>query len=282
MLRSMAHLPLALLVGILQGLIEWLPVSSKTMNLLVLAGAGMPISQAYAIGLIANFGSFFAALYYFRREALAVLRGLLHPFGSGQDAQLFRFVFLATLATGIVGIPIYEAAKHLLSVTGGSLAMLAVGLLLLLTAWLSARKERLVRAGGAGRQGIPASWPSALVGGLQGLAALPGMSRSGVTVTPLLAMGYSAAEALRLSFTLDVVALLGAAGVPLLSHGGVRAVHALGVGDTVLMLLVAAVVSFLTIGAVLRIASRLRTSVATLIIALITLAVAVVGLSAIR
>jgi len=57
-----SHILLALLTGLVQGIVEWLPVSSKTMNLLILSAGGIPVTQAYALGLIANFGSFFAAL----------------------------------------------------------------------------------------------------------------------------------------------------------------------------------------------------------------------------
>ncbi len=52
------HILLALFTGFVQGIIEWLPVSSKTMNLLILSAGGIPVNQAYALGLIANFGSF--------------------------------------------------------------------------------------------------------------------------------------------------------------------------------------------------------------------------------
>jgi undecaprenyl-diphosphatase len=276
----MGHLWLGILGGILQGVVEWLPVSSKTINLLLYHAAGLPVSQAYTLGLVANFGSFFAALFYFRREIAEILRALRRPLSPEPNAQLLRFMFWATLATGLVGIPVYEVAKHTLSVTGGSWAMLLVGCLLLGTGYLASRKEALAQLRQGGEEGIPSTGPSLLVGALQGLAALPGVSRSGVTVTPLLAMGYSAAQALRLSFLLDVVALLGAGLVPLASKGGLSSVRALGTGTTLLMLVVAGVVSFLAIGGVLRLASRLKTSTATYLIAIVTIAVALAGLLA--
>lgn len=275
-----SHILLALLVGFVQGIVEWLPVSSKTMNLLILSAGGIPVTQAYALGLIANFGSFFAALVYFRHEVLQMLTALRHPFSKEPEAQLLRFVILATLATGIVGVPLYKLSKQTLSLASGSVGMLIVGGLLLVTGFIASRREKLSASEAqAEEKEIPNSWRSLLIGACQGFAALPGISRSGVTVTPLLTMGYSAKEAIRLSFLLNVVALLGAGAVPLLADdGGLEAIRSLGIGSTIAMLVVAAIVSFFTIETVLRLAQRLKTSVITYFIAGITLIAALAGL----
>ncbi len=229
-----------------------------------------------------QFRFFFAALVYFRHEILQMLTGLRHPFAKEPEARLLRFVILGTLATGIIGVPLYKLSKQTLSLASGSIAMLIVGGLLLLTGYIAVRREKLsaVQSNAEDKE-IPGSWYSLLIGACQGFAALPGISRSGVTVTPLLTIGYSAKEAIRLSFLLDVVALLGAGAFPLLSdEGGLAAIQELGVGSTVVMLLVAAIVSFFTIGAVLRVAQRLKTSVITYFIAGITLVAALAGLIA--
>jgi len=78
------------------------------MNLLILSAGGISVNQAYALGLIANFGSFFAAFVYFQGEILQMLAGLRHPFGKCPGAQLLRFVLLGALTTGMVGIPLYK------------------------------------------------------------------------------------------------------------------------------------------------------------------------------
>ncbi len=278
-----SHILLALLTGFVQGVIEWLPVSSKTMNLLILSAGGISVNEAYALGLIANFGSFFAAFFYFRAEIGQIVKGLRHPLSKEAEARLLRFVILATLATGLVGIPLYKLSKQTLSLASGSMGMLIIGLLLLSTAYLASRKEKLSISTHSDKEEkeIPNASIALLIGACQGFAALPGISRSGVTVTPLLAIGYSAREAIRLSFLLNVVALLGAGAVPLLSdEGGLGAIQSLGIISTFLMLVVATVVSFFTIGAVLNIAQPLKTSVITYFIAGITLVAAIAGLIA--
>lgn len=280
------HLVPAIIAGMLQGIVEWLPVSSKTMVTIYFALIGLKVQNAYSLGLIANFGSFFAAVYYFRREVAGVLRALRHPLSDDPYAKLLRFLFVGTLATGVIGVPLYVSMRHAFSRLGGDLAMGVIGILLLVTAFIVRRKEQLMTATGAQEAAAqegdaggatvlrkdPKLGAAVLTGAMQGLAALPGISRSGMTITPLLWMGFDGDEAIRLSFMLDVLALLGAGIVPLvIGQGGQQAVSELGLGPTIIMVLVATVVSFLAINVVLGLARRLRTSVVTFGIALITI-----------
>jgi undecaprenyl-diphosphatase len=284
---------IAALAGIIQGVVEWLPVSSKTMITLLFAAGGYRFETGYVMGLLANFGSFFAALWYFRRDVVAALRGLRRPLASGVEARTLRFLVLATVATGVVGLPIYAGVTAAFPAAGGAWAMAGIGALLLVTSAISLQRERLVQLQSAAVQPqaaavgsaaadeaaageVPGAWLALLVGACQGLAALPGISRSAVTVTPLVWSGRAAASALRLSFLLDVLALLAAGAVPLVvGHHGLAAVRAVGVGPTVLMVALSAVVSLFTIGAVLGIASRLRSSVITAAIGAVTIVAAI-------
>lgn len=266
----------AAIAGFIEGVVEWLPVSSKTMITLFFTVSGVKVQSAYALGLIANAGSFFAALYYFRHEVWQAIRSLRHPFADEPYARLLRFVVIGTVATGIVGIPLYLLMQRTFSIVGGSIAMLVIGGLLIVTSAIAFRKEQLTRTSDAPEvKAKPLTLKETLVtGAMQGFAALPGISRSAVTMTPLLLMGFPAEAALRLSFMLDVVALLGAGIVPVVvGHSGRAAIVQLGVVPTIVMLLVAAVVSFLAIRLVLALARKLRTSVVTLIIGVVTIAV---------
>lgn len=271
----------AIVAGLLQGVVEWLPVSSKTMITIYFSLIGVKVQNAYSLGLIANFGSFFAALYYFRREAAGVLSALRHPFAQDPYAKLLRFLFVGTLATGVIGIPLYVTVRHTFTLVGGSVAMGIIGLLLLVTGVMARRKEQMMAEAlqetrAKKEPGLPAAL---LTGAMQGLAALPGISRSGMTITPLLWMGFDGDEAIRLSFMLDVLALIGAGVVPLvIGQGGRQAVASLGLGTTLIMIAVACVVSFAAINAVLGLARRLRTSTVTFFIAGITLLASILAL----
>ncbi len=248
------------------------------MITLIFAAGGYSFATAYVMGLLANFGSFFAALWYFRRDIGAALAGLRHPFSREEDAKTLRYLVLATVATGIIGVPVYGLVSSIFSATTGTVVMVGIGVLLLLTSGINLWRERLSRTERTTKPtGMPGTLMSLVVGACQGLAAFPGISRSAVTVTPLLLSGTSMAEALRLSFLLDVLGLLGAGLVPLaVGSAGLHAVSSVGIGPVVVMLVVSAVISFLTIAAVLRLASRLRSSVLTLAIGLVTILAALV------
>lgn len=279
----------ALIAGLIQGIVEWLPVSSKTMITIYFTVLGIKVQNAYDLGLIANFGSFFAAVYYFRVEVVRTIKALGHPFRKDYYSRLLRFLFFATLATGVTGIPAYILVRHAFSSIGGSAAMVVIGLLLLFTGFVVRNKEKMVQRSQETAaetsnttpddERVPGFWAAIVTGAMQGLAGLPGISRSGMTITPLLWYGFEAREAIRFSFMLDVLALVGAGLVPLLiGHGGAAAVAQLGLTTTILMVAVASVVSFVAISAVIRLASRWRTSTATFVIAGITLVVASLAL----
>ncbi|MCL6595669.1 MAG: undecaprenyl-diphosphate phosphatase [Firmicutes bacterium] len=269
----------AVVAGLVQGVVEWLPVSSKTMITLAFAAGGYRLETGYVMGLLANFGSFFAALWYFRRDVAAAVSALAHPFSADRASRLLRYLVLATLATGAVGLPVYAGVTTAFTRTTGAYAMVGIGLLLLVTGAVGRVRERLAAAAPTAAEGdVPGPWASLLVGAFQGLAALPGISRSAVTVTPLLWLGQPAAQALRLSFLLDVPALLAAGAVPLvLGHRGLSAVAAVGIGPTLAMVAVSAVTSLVVIGAVLGVAARLRSSVIAAAIGVITIAAGLVA-----
>ncbi len=272
----------ALIAGLIQGVVEWLPVSSKTMITIYFTVMGIKVQNAYDLGLIANFGSFFAAVYYFRVEVVKTFKALVRPFDTQYYSRLLRFLFIGTLATGVTGLPAYILVRHAFSAIGGSAAMVVIGVLLLFTGFVVRNKERMVENTSKREKEnapVPGFGTSVLTGLMQGLAGLPGISRSGMTITPLLWMGFDANEAIRLSFMLDVLALVGAGVVPLvIGQGGIQAVTQLGITTTLAMIAVAAVVSFLAMSTVLKFARRWRTSTATFVIAGITLVVATAAL----
>ncbi len=270
---SVKALLVAALAGMIQGVVEWLPVSSKSMiGLTFSSGGGYPSSTAYVMGLLANFGSFFAALYFFRKDIADALGGLRRPLANTPGAAKLRYLVIATIGTAVVGLPIYAVVVKAFHRQAGSVFMMVIGALLLVTTAVNYQRERLAhRKGRQGTDEAPSGRTAAVVGCAQGLAALPGVSRSAVTVTPLVYLGETPAAALRFSFLLDVVGLLGAGLAPfLVGHAGFSALHRVGAIPVIVMLAVAVVMSFLAIGFILRLAARLRAWIVTLLIGAIT------------
>ncbi|MEX2008378.1 MAG: undecaprenyl-diphosphate phosphatase [Candidatus Spechtbacterales bacterium] len=197
--------------GMIQGVAEWLPVSSE--GLIVLAhmafGGIADLDDILRLALFLHMGTFFAALAYFWREVFALARA---PFIWKQtpkgERAVFRFLAVATAVTALIGGSIWLLLGRVddLSAVPGSFVMVAIGLLLLVTAWLQLRVKRR----GTRTVHELTVWDALLTGGLQGFSVLPGISRSGSTVAMLLIRKIDDTTSLHLSFLMSLPVVLGA------------------------------------------------------------------------
>ncbi|WP_299265416.1 undecaprenyl-diphosphate phosphatase [Halorientalis sp.] len=241
---------LAVIVGVVQGLLEWLPVSSEGSVALVLSLLGNADPGASVqFALFLHAGTALAATVYYRGEIGGVLRTVPDlstddPFGEG-TADV-SFLLVATLSSMAVGLAAYTALEALVSELAGGAFVALIGGLLVVTGVVQRVAES---RGGLDRRTEPDLVDALAVGVLQGLAILPGISRSGTTVSALLLRGHDGVESLRLSFLLAIPASLGA---------GVLAFDGLAIAPTaaVTALAVSAVVGYLTVGALVALVRR--------------------------
>jgi undecaprenyl-diphosphatase len=197
----------AALLGIVQALTEFLPVSS-TAHLLVfgeLLGHDLADPSFRAFATIIQSGTTVAVLVYFRREILALVyaaaRSLAHrrPLET-PDARLAWFIVLGTIPAAVLGKLLERRIEALGNwVIAGSLVALG---LVLLAAERLARHERGVEDVRAG--------DALLIGLGQAVALVPGSSRSGTTITAGMLLGLTREAAARFSFLLSVPIILGA------------------------------------------------------------------------
>lgn len=242
---------LAILVGAVQGIVEWLPISSEGGVSIVLTLAGSSPAVAVRLALFLHAGTGLAALAYYRTEVDEIIRDTLaHPVRPGRLDPVTRFVIVATVVSVLVAGLAYLTLLEAVTALSGGAFIAAVGALLVLTGlvqWL---------AGDAAVEAVeaPTLVDSLLVGVGQGLAVLPGVSRSGITVSALLLRGHPGEASFRLSFLLSIPAAFGAGVLAIADAGGLPG------GDLqagVISLVVAAVVGFASIAALMRIVRRL-------------------------
>jgi len=202
----------SLLLGIIQGITEWLPVSSEGMLVLaqmIISGDAPSLIDAIRFALFLHLGTFFAALVYFRKEVVYLIRQLFSYQKAEEGTQaLIRFYVIATVISGIVGFALVQLIAGLEEqVTFTStVVMLVVGVLLLVTAaaQLWRRGERVTRRDAEAKRG-----DALFLGLVQGCTILPGLSRSGLTVAALLVRRFRDEDALKMSFLLSLPAVLG-------------------------------------------------------------------------
>jgi undecaprenyl-diphosphatase len=235
----------AVLLGILQGATEFLPVSSSAHLAIFpqLFGTDDPGASFTAVTQI---GTEAAVLLFFRHDiariAIAWLRSLRDPSLRGSlDARMGWYVIIGTLPIGIAGI----ALESTITTTFRSLTLIAVMLivfgLVLGAADRFGRKEH-----GLERLTLP----HAVAFGLgQMLALIPGVSRSGATISTGLALGYTREAATRYAFLLAIPAVLAAG---FFQIQDVSASAEPGLAKTVVATAVAFVTGYLVIGWLLR------------------------------
>jgi undecaprenyl-diphosphatase len=196
----------AVLLGVVQGLTEFLPISSTAHLRIVPAFTGT-CDPGAAYSAVIQLGTLLAVLVYFSRDAgrilAAVGRACLRPaaFRSG-DARLGLAIAAGTIPIGVCGILFKDAIEgeaRSLYVVAGSLVVLA---LILLFAERIARHERRIADLGF--------WQVQIIGLAQALALVPGVSRSGVTLTAGLLLAMRRDEAARFSFLLSIPAVTAA------------------------------------------------------------------------
>jgi len=195
-----------LILGVVQGLTEFLPISSTAHLKVVpvLAGWGDP---GVSITAVIQLGSIAAVIAYFRNDLKNVLRGITATVARGQwrepEARLGLAMAVGTLPILFAGFLIKVfwpgyATSPLRSVPAIAIVSIVMALLLALAEQLGPRIKNLDQV--QGRDGL-------VVGLAQVLALIPGVSRSGSTLTASLFDGWQRADAARFSFLLGIPAI---------------------------------------------------------------------------
>ncbi|MCD6507947.1 undecaprenyl-diphosphate phosphatase [Candidatus Poribacteria bacterium] len=185
----------AISLGVVQGLTEFLPVSSSGHLALAQHYLGLREPQLF-FDVMVHVGTLMAILLAFREDVLRILRG--------KDWYLFGMICLGTVPTAVIGFTLRRFVEEAMIRVWIVSAMLLVTGIVLISSSLIARKaiKKLDRV---------TPLRSLAVGVAQGVAVIPGISRSGMTISSALALGVKGEEAARFSFLLSIPAILGAA-----------------------------------------------------------------------
>lgn len=199
----------AILLGIVQGLTEFLPISSSAHLVLVPYLLNWQLDQqvVFVFDVLVQMGTLLAVIVYFRADLWKIIRAWVgglarrQPFADA-DARLGWYLILATIPAGVFGLLIKDMVEAAFT------SPLATALFLLITAVLLLVAERIGRRA---RSLSEMSWKDALViGAFQAVSVFPGISRSGSTIAGGMTRHLDRRSAARFSFLMSIPVMLAA------------------------------------------------------------------------
>jgi len=281
----------ALILGAVQGIAEWLPISSEGITMFLMINAfGKNPSDAISYAIFLHFGTMLAAILKFKGDFSHILASFSRK---KRENSMLAIILIATLFTGLTAVPLYIAIKYGSVAVSGKVFSLLIGALLILTGLILGapeRSERSERRKGKGESGVGESggssksseseayrraeelshFESALLGAAQGCAILPGISRSGTTIAFLLLRKIRQEDALKISFIISVPAVLGAVFIDLIGN-----VQDFNLFIGISMLISSFIFGYATIDVLLRFASIVKFSKFCISIGLIAIIITI-------
>jgi len=196
-----------IILGIIQGITEWLPISSSGILALVMSNFYeiTDLSSLIHIALFFHLGTFLAALIYFRKDVWKLIKTIFsYKRSDDKTKKIFNFILLTTIITGVLGLLILTLLSNInFGLTGKAISFF-VGFFLLITGIFQIK----VKTRGLRKEINLKKNDSLLLGIVQGFSSLPGLSRSGITVSTLLLKKFDDTSALRLSFLMSLPVVL--------------------------------------------------------------------------
>ena len=172
----------SIVLGVLQGLFEWVPISSEG----IVALAGQFLTQEFNpidMALFLHLGTLFAVLIYFRKDWQKVM--------VFKNPELLRFLIISTIISLAIGYPLYKLVRD---IAVGNTFLIIMGFGLLFTAYFQKTKRKFE---------ISQDKLALIAGFLQGLAVIPGLSRSGSTIFGLSLGKADPSQILKISYMMS-------------------------------------------------------------------------------
>jgi undecaprenyl-diphosphatase len=221
-------------LGLIQGLAEWLPISSTAH--LKIAEHYLGLTTTPLFNLILHLGTLIVVVFYFRTEVKNILSALAHVDFKSEYGKMIPLIIAATIPTAMIGL-LY--VKYLEDVPG---QLLIIGITFIIGA-------TLVYTSKLGKENTEnITYPIAVIMGIaQGLAIFPGLSRSGATISIALLVGLKREKAFKFSFLLSIPAILGDTLVEAYKDRGQIATSGIGSTELLVGVVIAMVVGYIAI-----------------------------------
>ena len=224
----------SIILGLIQGITEWLPISST--GHLRIAEHFFGLSVPLLFDVLLHVATLVVILVYFRGSIKNVFSALWNRDFHSQDGKLIIPIIIGTIPTVLIALLVgneLDAYFNSLALLGAGL--IAGGIILFTSKFTTERKDTI-------------SYPVAfLIGIMQGISIIPSISRSGLTIAIALLLGIKKEIAFKFSFLLSIPAVIGALGLTLYEEHGAFSLAGISSIEIVAAILVTVTVSFLAL-----------------------------------
>jgi undecaprenyl-diphosphatase len=221
----------AIILGFIQGVTEWLPISSTGHLRIAEQLLGLTLPLLFDVTL--HVGTLIIVLLFFRKDIKLVLTALVKGDFKSENGKLIPLIIVGTVPTAVIGVvfsnPIETYFTSVVPIAG---AFITCGVVLYVSKTGQERNESI-------------TYIAALaIGTAQGVALIPGLSRSGLTIATALMLGVRRGKAFKFSFLLSVPAVIGALGLTLYQQHAVLTLVGVGLTEILVGIAVSLVVSY--------------------------------------
>ena len=247
-------------------MIEWLPISSTGQLIVVMMNlANIELRTAFALAFYLHLGTMLAVVVKFNSH----VKNMILTLPKFRENELSIFLIISTIFTAAAGLPLYLVLKDHFGRQHGDVITGLIGFFLILTGIILYMSKG--KAGKKGSKKIKDSnkWDMIIAGAAQGVAVLPGFSRSGLTTASLLARGFNQEDALLMSFLMSIPAVIGIVILEVCFVG----IEAIGLSSILIGILAAFLVGYLTIETLMRFAKKVRFDVFCIVFGMIAVLV---------
>ena len=221
----------AVILGFIQGVTEWLPISSTGHLRITELLLGLSLPLLFDITL--HVGTLIVILFFFRKDVKTILAALAKGDFKSENGKLIPLIIVGTVPTAIIGVAFSNTIETVFSsYLPIASAFLTCGVVLYISKTGQDQKENI-------------TYLAALaIGAAQGIALIPGISRSGFTIATALLLGLRREKAFKFSFLLSVPAVIGALGLTLYEQHEMLTLVGVGWTEILVGIAVSIVVSY--------------------------------------
>jgi len=197
-----------ILIGVIQGVTEWLPISSEGLITSIASlGFGHTFKQAVSLSIWLHLGTACAAILSFRGHLFKISKDFIQD---REHSKELGPLIIAVLISGMIGFPLLLLIREVpLTEGAGDATMILIGFFMVISGFI--QRSRMESTANIARRQLSIT-DATFLGIAQGLSVMPGLSRSGLTISVLLLRGLDQQKAITTSYIISIPVALAAAG----------------------------------------------------------------------